>query len=145
MAKQHIKVADQRVIIARAQGRCEYCQSWMNYATQSFVFEHIIPLSRNGKSTLENLALSCGGCNGHKYNKVEAPDPIGGTLTPLFDPRRQKWQDHFSWDENYLHAVGLTAIGRVTVITLKLNRLGVVNMRTLLHLAGKHPPSFENE
>jgi len=38
----------------------------MDYATQSFVFEHIIPISRNGKTIGDNLAFACGGCNGHK-------------------------------------------------------------------------------
>ncbi|GAB4159286.1 MAG: hypothetical protein Fur0021_30030 [Candidatus Promineifilaceae bacterium] len=115
----------------------------MNYATQPFVFEHIIPLSRDGQTTVENLALACGGCNGHKYNKVEGPDPVDGELAALFDPRSQRWQEHFEWNEDYTRIVGLTATGRATVEALKLNRPGVVNMRKLLRLTGKHPPGLE--
>lgn len=143
MPRRHISATEQSAIIKRAQERCEYCQSWMNYATQPFVFEHIIPLSRDGQTTVENLALACGGCNGHKYNKVEGPDPVDGELAALFDPRSQRWQEHFEWNEDYTRIVGLTATGRATVEALKLNRPGVVNMRKLLRLTGKHPPGLE--
>lgn len=101
MPRRYITAQEQSAIIERAQGRCEYCQSWMIYATQSFVFEHVIPVSRDGETKLENLALACGGCNGHKYSMVEAPDPVDGKLVPLYNPRRQRWQDHFGWDEDY--------------------------------------------
>ncbi|NKQ37458.1 MAG: HNH endonuclease [Chloroflexi bacterium] len=141
MPRRYIAVEEQRIIIDRAQKRCEYCQSWMNYATQPFVFEHIIPRSRGGVSALENLALACGGCNGHKYNKMESPDPIDGKVVPLYNPRQQKWQDHFGWNEDYTRVVGLTATGRATVKALKMNRPAVMNMRKLLRAAGKHPPS----
>lgn len=145
MYRRYIKIEEQNVIIERARGRCEYCQSWMQYATQSFVFEHIIPISRDGETKLENLALACGGCNQHKHIKVEAPDPVDRKPAPLYNPRRQRWQDHFGWDEDYTHVVGLTPTGRATVEALKINRSGVVNMRNLLRTAGKHPPGFEDE
>lgn len=79
-------------------------------------------------------------CNGHKYNRTEAPDPTERTLVPLYNPRRQRWQDHFCWSEDYAQIIGLTPIGRATVETLKLNRMGLVNMRQVLYLIGKHPP-----
>lgn len=140
MPRRYITVEEQRIIIERAQYRCEYCQSWMNYATQPFVFEHIIPHSRGGDTTKENLALACGGCNGHKYNKTEAPDPLSGRMVPLYNPRQQRWQDHFSWNEDFTRVVGLTATGRATIKALRMNRPGVVNMRKLLRTVGKHPP-----
>lgn len=145
MHRRYLTVEEQSIIIERAQGRCEYCQSWMRYATQSFVFEHIIPVSREGETKLENLALACGGCNQHKHNKVEAPDPIDRMLAPLYHPRQQRWQDHFAWDEDYTYIVGLTPTGRATVEALKMNRPGVVNMRQLLCSVGKHPPGSEDQ
>ena len=141
MSRRYLTIDEQQTIIDRAGSRCEYCQSWMMYATQSFVFDHIIPISRGGQSTLENLALVCGGCNGHKYNKIDAPDPIDGSIASLYNPRQQIWPDHFSWDESYAHIIGITATGRATVESLKLNRPGLVNMRTVLLMVGKHPPS----
>lgn len=143
MSRRYITAQERREIIARAQKRCEYCQSWMNYATQPFVLEHVVPVSRGGETTLDNLALSCGGCNGHKYNKVAALDPIDGQMVPLYNPRQQRWQDHFGWNEDYTHIIGLTPTGRATVVALHMNRPGAINMRKLLRSVGKHPPSQE--
>jgi 5-methylcytosine-specific restriction endonuclease McrA len=68
MSKVYIAVDKQCAVIERAEGRCEYCQSMADYATATFAVEHIIPLSRGGTNEFDNLALSCSGCNGHKYN-----------------------------------------------------------------------------
>jgi len=140
MPRRYITVEEQRQVIERARGRCEYCKSVMDYTSQSFVMEHIIPISENGETSLNNLALACGGCNGHKYTKVSAMDPVSQVEVPLYHPRQQAWQDHFAWSADYLQMIGLTEIGRATVHALKLNRPGIVNMRRLLLLAGLHPP-----
>lgn len=140
MPREYIPVAQQRIVIERAWGRCEYCQSRADHSTETFAVEHIIALSRGGNSELENLAFSCSGCNGHKYNKIAAPDPTDGQMVPLYSPRTQKWHDHFYWSEDYTRIIGLTPTGRATVEALKLNRPGLINMREVLYLAGKHPP-----
>lgn len=139
MPREYIAVAKQRIVIKRARGRCEYWQSRADHSTETFAVEHIIALSRGGSSALANLAFSCSGCNGHKYNKIAAPDPTDGQLVPLYNPRRQKWKEHFCWSEDYTQVIGLTPTGRATVATLQLNRLGLINMRQVLFLAGKHP------
>jgi hypothetical protein len=144
MPRPYIPVQEQRIIAERAQGRCEYCQSLANYATQSFAIEHVIPISLGGETILNNLALACSGCNGHKYNKITAPDPVDGTLVPLYHPRLQQWHEHFSWNEDYTLVVGLTSTGRATVEVLQLNRQGVVNLRRLLIFIGQHPPKVED-
>ncbi len=140
MPSVYIPVDKQRAVIERAEGRCEYCQSMTDYATQTFAVEHVMPVSRGGTSELDNLALSCSGCNGHKYNKTEALDPADGKLVPLFNPRREKWQTHFSWSDDYMRIIGLSSIGRATVEALQVNRPGLVNMRRLLYLIRQHPP-----
>lgn len=70
-----IKPQIRKTVRERAAGRCEYCRSWEAYASQPFEVDHIIPSSRDGLTELENLAYACGGCNGHKHNKVEALNP----------------------------------------------------------------------
>lgn len=139
MSKRYLSSAEQRAIIERAGGRCEYCQSQMEYSGQSFEFDHIAPISRAGETSLENLALACGGCNRHKSNKVQGIDPATGDMVELFNPRQQQWEVHFGWTDDYTQMIGLTAIGRATVAALKLNRMGLVNMRRVLCMAGKHP------
>jgi hypothetical protein len=140
MSRRYISVAEQSQIIERADKRCEYCQSCMDYSSQSFAIEHVLPVALGGKTTLENLALACGGCNGHKYTKVEAFDALSQIIVPLYNPRKQKWCDHFVWSSDRLQMVGQTASGRATVDALKLNRVGVINIRKLLMMVGHHPP-----
>jgi hypothetical protein len=144
MPRPYLPVRKRRTVIARANGYCEYCQSRADYATETFAVEHIIPISLGGTDDLENLALSCSGCNNYKHDKIEAIDPVDGVLTPLFDPRRQRWRDHFTWSDDYCRIVGLTAIGRTTIATLQMNRLGLVNLRYALYLIRKHPPERIN-
>ncbi|MCA9966890.1 MAG: HNH endonuclease [Anaerolineales bacterium] len=139
MSRRYITANEQKTIIERAQRRCEYCRCPMDIGTQSFEFEHIQPVHRGGATTLENLALACGGCNNHKFTKIEALDPLSQTIVPLYHPRQQQWHDHFGWNDDFTLVIGLTAVGRATINALNLNRPGVVNMRRLLRMAGKHP------
>jgi hypothetical protein len=140
MPRRYITVAEQQQIIERAKRRCEYCKCLMDYSSQAFELEHIIPIAEEGETELENLALACGGCNGHKYTKVAVFDPISKTQVPLYHPRRQVWQEHFAWSADHLEIIGLTAIGKVTIELLNLNRPGVINLRKLLLTVGLHPP-----
>ena len=141
MPRPRVSRRDRQVVAERANGRCEYCQSPERFSTQAFAVEHVIPLSRGGLSVLENLAYACLGCNGHKYNKIEAPDPTDSKLAGLYNPRRQEWRDHFKWSDDFSHIVGLTPTGRATVSALQMNRPGVVNIRRALFAIGAHPPA----
>jgi hypothetical protein len=140
MSRRYITTTEERQIIERANRLCEYCRSSMDYSAQSFAIDHIIPITEGGKTLLENLAFSCGGCNGHKYAKIQAIDPVSREVVPLYNPRQQSWQDNFVWSDDLLQVVGLTASARATINALQLNRSGVLNMRRLLLMAGLHPP-----
>jgi hypothetical protein len=111
---------------------------------QAFSVEHVDPAEGCGED-LGNLALSCQGCNNHKYTKTQGRDPVTGSSVPLFHPRRQHWSEHFAWGNGCTVVVGLTAPGRATVETLHLNRSGLVNLRRVLFLAGEHPPKEPGE
>lgn len=131
------------LVFLRAKGLCEYCKSPANISSQAFVVEHIIPKSKGGQTIAENLALSCQGCNNHKYTKTSEIDPITNEETDLFHPREQAWIDNFSWSDDVLEILGTTAVGRVTIDVLKLNRQELQNLRALLAEVGKHPPDEE--
>ncbi len=134
------KISLREFVARRAGGRCEYCRSPAAFAHQSFSLEHIRPRSRKGKRSLANLALSCQGCNNHKYNRTKTRDPVSGANVPLFHPRRHRWADHFAWSDDATQIMGLTRIGRATVEALQLNREALVNLRRILVEAGEHPP-----
>ena len=85
-------------VVQRAQGHCEYCQMLQSIQGATFYVEHIIPLSKSGESSNENLALACPSCNFHKSDCIEAEDPESGKGAPLFNPRKHRWADHFRLD-----------------------------------------------
>jgi HNH endonuclease len=127
-------------VFERAKGFCEYCKSPANISSQPFVIEHIIPKSKGGLNDVENLALSCQGCNNHKFTKLSAIDFLSNQEVSIFNPRLEIWENHFSWSDDVLEIIGLTAIGRASVEAMKLNRNELKNLRELLFFVGKHPP-----
>ena len=141
MAETHVPAELSRMTRDRANGICEYCRSQERFSPQRFSVEHIKPQSAGGASTPANLALSCQGCNGHKYTKQQAPDPVTRRIVPLFHPRRQRWSDHFAWGADGSLIVGVTSVGRATVEALRMNRIELVNLREVLYAAQQHPPA----
>ena len=140
MANFYISVNVQRLVMLESKGCCEYCLSQSDFSTDSFQFDHIIPVSKNGLPVFENLAYCCGGCNGFKHKKTESLDPLTNQITKLFHPRKDTWIEHFQWSVDELFIEGITSNGRATVELLKLNRKGNLNLRRLLKSAGLHPP-----
>ena len=80
MRRRKFTATERAFIIERAGGCCEYCRSPLDFSPESFEMEHILPLSKGGTNELENLALSCGGCNGRKNDKTTGVDPISKNL-----------------------------------------------------------------
>ena len=138
--RKKIPAALRREVIKVAKGFCEYCRSDSDFSESPFDVEHIVPISQNGKTEIENLALSCHGCNLYKSNRTESYDVASERVSRLFNPRKDIWNEHFGWAENYSIVIGLTPIGRATVETLKLNRKSLVNRRKALHILGEQPP-----
>ncbi|MFZ8829416.1 MAG: HNH endonuclease [Armatimonadota bacterium] len=127
-------------VFARAKGRCEYCLFPAEYSNAPMHCEHIIPKSKGGTTTLENLALACAWCNGYKGTQTSGRDPRTGRKVRLFHPRKDRWERHFRWSEDGIRIIGKTSIGRATVAALRLNREELVRLRQLLVAVGEHPP-----
>src|SRR4030081_657332 len=112
--------ATRAVVRARAGNCCEYCQRRQSISPLiPLQIEHIVPRKHHGSNDLENLALACAECNLHKGSDLTGLDPDPAAVTLLFNPRRDRWSDHFVW--NGLHLVGASAVGRTTVRLLQLN------------------------
>lgn len=140
MPSERVTDVMRRLVAVRSRNYCKYCRCPDRFATESFTVEHIKPRYAGGESTLENLAWSCFGCNSHKHTKTHSIDLVTGQQEPLFNPRQQSWNKHFSWSSDFTLVFGKTSCGRVTVEALCLNRAGVVNLRRLLFMGGLHPP-----
>ena len=129
-----------RQVRADAGRRCGYCHSSESLTGMPLEFDHILPEAAGGPTTRENLWLACHRCNEHKGNRTHAADPLTGERAVLFNPRAQRWHDHFAWNPDGALIVGLTPSGRATVEALRLNNEYVVEARRFWAEAGWHPP-----
>jgi 5-methylcytosine-specific restriction endonuclease McrA len=125
-------------IVRRAKNRCEYCGLSQIGQEAVFHIDHVIPQSTGGPSTADNLALACVSCSLRKSARQTVQDPESGEHVPLFNPRTQLWNDHFSWQTDTI--VPLTATGRATALALAINRPLILAIRREETLRGRHPP-----
>ena len=125
---------------AQARNRCGYCLSRQELVLGVLEIDHIIPTGAGGSDDEENLWLACRACNLAKGMQTQAIDPAAGLSVTLFNPRRQRWLDHFRWSDSGLEIVGLTPIGRATVSALRLNNEIATTVRRNWIRAGWHPP-----
>jgi hypothetical protein len=74
-------------------------------------------------------------CNLHKSSDLRGIDSEGGAITPLFHPRRDRWEEHFALQGALI--VGLTPVGRATVRTLHMNGADRLEVREELLARGE--------
>ncbi len=77
-------------ILKRDNHTCQYCGS-----KKSLTLDHVLPRSRGGQDTWENLVVACISCNNRKGNRL--PSEAG---MPLFS--RPSKPDYFMYLRNYL-------------------------------------------
>lgn len=133
----YINAELRRQVMMRAGNCCEYCRLSQEDNTFSFQIDHVIAEKHEGKTSLENLSLSCPNCNGFKGSDIGSIDRETGKLTPLYNPRTQIWAEHFRLDGPIIEP--LTPEGRVTVRLLKLNQVEQVDERRGLIVLGRYP------
>jgi hypothetical protein len=81
----------------RAGLRCEYCQlAEAQSPVARHQIEHIVPRKQAGTDKPDNLALACIDCNLHKGANLTGIDPDSGQIVELFNPRTQRWTEHFA-------------------------------------------------
>ncbi len=123
-----------RLVEDRARGACEYCRMLEILQLAPYHVEHIVPKSKNGSDDPENLAWSCGACNLAKSNRTRLVDPATGEEVPFFNPRSDRWDEHFEWGGYKL--IGRTSVGRALIVGLDLNHMDRLYIRQVEHLLG---------
>ena len=119
----------------RAGHRCEYCRLPQHASSLRFHIEHILPKQHGGSDDTANLALACPECNHYKGPNLTGIDPDTGKVTPLFHPRDDRWEEHFT--RNGARLVGKTATGRTTVWLLDMNSRERLRLREMLLRLGE--------
>ncbi|OUC14360.1 MAG: HNH endonuclease [Alkalinema sp. CACIAM 70d] len=142
-----INDAAKKLVRQRANYLCEYCHSPERLSANRFTVDHVRPKSLGGSDEIDNLALACRRCNERRYNFVAGIDPETQAIVPIFNPRQQKWGDHFVWTENGTVIQGVTPTGRATCIRLDLNDTryatedSIRGTRQFWRRTRLHPPS----
>jgi 5-methylcytosine-specific restriction endonuclease McrA len=111
--------ATSQFVRQRAGNRCEYCRLPQDFSDLRFHVEHIVPRQHRGSDNPDNLALACPECNLHKGTNLTGIDRDTNQVTPLFHPRRDKWEDHFALVDGTI--TGRTPTGRTTTWLLTMN------------------------
>ena len=60
---RYISEVTQNQVRQRANFLCEYCHASEQWQCVPFTVDHVIPISKGGVRSLENLALACFHCN----------------------------------------------------------------------------------
>lgn len=124
-------------VAQRASQRCEYCHLPEKFVPVAFHVEHIIPKQHGGTTVPDNLSYACNRCNWHKGPNLTGIDADTRQIVPLFDPRRQLWNENFAWQGARI--VGITPTGRATVQVLQMNAPRRLRLRTRLRARGLLP------
>ena len=126
----YLPVALRQRLLEVDDHRCAYCYTAQANSGNPVVVDHLLPRSKGGATSFENLCFACYRCNLFKGSHVEAIDPLTGETAPLFHPRRDQWRDHFAWSDDGLRILGLTPTGRATVTALHMNNAVIVDARS---------------
>jgi hypothetical protein len=145
MSRPYISAELERQVLADAGHRCGYCRSDEVLTGIPLSTEHLLPIAAGGLTDRENLWRSCRPCNELKGTQTHATDPETHEAVPLYNPRTQPWIEHFMWNDSGTQILGLTPIGRATVVALQLNRPLLVGARRRWVLAGWHPPQPDSQ
>jgi hypothetical protein len=138
MSETYIPAALRREVRDRAELCCEYCRIAEGDRAIDFAIDHVIAEKHGGKTSVGNLCLSCYECNSYKGSDLSSVDwGFGDAIIPLFNPRQQRWSEHFQLQGSAIHP--LTPTGRVTVFLLRLNTPERLEERELLITLGDYP------
>lgn len=127
-----------RLVRQRAGNCCEYCRLSQTGRLVGFQVDHIIAIKHEGTDTDDNLCLACYECNIYKGSNVAALDPLTRDASKLYNPRQEKWDDHFKINSDATFT-GLTPEGRVTINVLRMNDEERVKQRLGELMTGDYP------
>ncbi len=116
---RYIPESLRQFVTQRAEYRCEYCHSTSDEVFFPFQIDHIISLKHGGSTTADNLAYACFVCNNAKGSDIGTILFPDNRFTRLFNPRTDKWHEHFVVENGVFYSD--TLIGKATIKVLNLN------------------------
>nr|WP_154640205.1 HNH endonuclease signature motif containing protein [Lewinella sp. W8] len=104
-------------------------------ALASYHIDHIISEKQGGATVFSNLALACRLCNLSKGSSIAAYRIPEDELVRLFNPRRDKWSEHFLLRPDGF-ILPKTPVGEGTIKVLNLNDINRAEVRSVLLARG---------
>lgn len=126
-----------QLVFERAGGCCEYCRVPLKDRGVATHIDHIISVKHEGSTSESNLCLACFNCNSYKGTDIAAIDSVSESVTTLYNPRIDVWDDHFTLDGFVIEPQ--TPKGRVTVKLLNMNAIDMRILREALLDVGMYP------
>jgi 5-methylcytosine-specific restriction endonuclease McrA len=80
-AKHSVRFSRSNVYL-RDEGRCQYCGTHVE--RKESTLDHVLPVSKGGKTTWENTVNACGPCNASKADKTKGWTPKTKPYKPDF-------------------------------------------------------------
>jgi hypothetical protein len=127
-----------RAVITRSHNGCEYCGVPQDDTLAPHKPDHVIGEQHGGQTNLDNLAYACFRCNRLQGPNIATLDPLTNLMTPLYNPRQDRWDDHFRLNGAVIEP--LTPIGRGTAMLLRFNDEQRVLLRAELLAADRYAP-----
>ena len=120
MARRARQPDPREAVESRAGRRCEYCRAPQPATGIRYHLEHVFPESLGGTDDVDT---------GFGLSHVQLPqiqpsprvDEEGLAGRPLFNPRKDRWHEHFEFGSSTLQLKGKTATGKGTVNRLRMN------------------------
>ena len=127
-------------VLQRAKYHCEYCKLPQRPSGIPLEVDHVKPVAADGETVEANLCAACRNCNAAKSDFQTGIEPETASEHPLFNPRIQRWSEHFTWSEDGTKIIGISSVGRATVARLNMNQELVVESRADWLKLGWTPP-----
>jgi 5-methylcytosine-specific restriction endonuclease McrA len=96
LPRQDVKFSRHNIYL-RDGNRCQYCGH--KFPSSDLSLDHVIPLSRGGNSSWENVVCACLSCNVQKGNRT----PQEASMRLIATPRKPRWHPVGQFGSSRLH------------------------------------------
>lgn len=88
-------------VFLRDRFSCQYCSD--SYPSPELTFDHVIPRSKGGRTTWENVVTACQSCNLLKGNRLPHQSRMYPRARPVQPTTYQLQENGRAFPPNYLH------------------------------------------
>jgi 5-methylcytosine-specific restriction endonuclease McrA len=88
-------------VFLRDRFDCQYCST--SQPAAELTFDHVIPRSRGGRTTWDNVVTACTACNLRKGNKLPKESGLNPRRPPAEPTNHQLQHNGRAFPPNYLH------------------------------------------